>query len=291
MVFNCQQCDYTSTTKGHLQRHIKSVHLKLKPFNCDICDKSFAQNGDLQRHIKSVHLKQKPFKCNQCDYTFSTNFTLQRHIKSVHLKMKPHNCNQCDYTCSQNSMLQRHIKSVHLKLKPHKCQQCDKSFSTNVKLQQHIKSVHLKLKPFKCNHCDRPFALNNDLQRHIKRCISPKLKGSKGERAVMAVLDSMSVEYAYDMPFIVKDIKMLRWDFRIDTETEPIFIEFDGKQHSVSVKHFGGEYKLKETQRRDEIKNEFCRQNDYPLLRIPYTEFDNIKTLVSEFIIYNTHLF
>lgn len=34
------------------------------------------------------------------------------------------------------------------------------------------------------------------------------------------------------------------------------------------------EEKLKENQIRDKIKNEWCKKNNIPLIRIPYTELD-----------------
>ena len=51
---------------------------------------------------------------------------------------------------------------------------------------------------------------------------------------------------------------------------------------------FVGDNGLKETQERDVIKNKFCDDNDILMLRIPYTEHDNIEKLVVEFIEENT---
>ena len=59
-------------------------------------------------------------------------------------------------------------------------------------------------------------------------------------------------------------------------------IEFDGRQH------FNGpegkwkiSYSLKDIQERDNLKNEYCKQNNIKLKRIPYFKIDNIsiKTL------------
>jgi hypothetical protein len=40
--------------------------------------------------------------------------------------------------------------------------------------------------------------------------------------------------------------------------------------------HFDNEEKFKKTQLHDQIKNEYCKKNNIPLIRIPYTHFDNI---------------
>ena len=47
---------------------------------------------------------------------------------------------------------------------------------------------------------------------------------------------------------------------------------------------FDGEKGLKETQFRDEIKNKYCKDNNIPLLRIPYNEINNIEIILDDFI-------
>jgi hypothetical protein len=61
----------------------------------------------------------------------------------------------------------------------------------------------------------------------------------------------------------------LPFDFYI-----PIYnlcIEYDGEQHVKPVKLWGGEKGLKLTQKRDGIKNKFCKDNNINLLRIQHT--------------------
>ena len=74
-------------------------------------------------------------------------------------------------------------------------------------------------------------------------------------------------EYYYDD---CKNINYLRFDFflpKINT-----LIEYDGRQHFESVSIFGGDEALKITQNNDKIKNEYCKKNRIPLLRISYLE-------------------
>ena len=106
----------------------------------------------------------------------------------------------------------------------------------------------------------------------------------------MKILDEMNIEYNYNTSYKVKHVSFLRWDFIINMNTDnPIFIEFDGKQHFEPVR-FGGisqeksEEAFKETKIRDKIKNEFCEENGFKLLRIPYTE-TAIEAIVRDFII------
>ena len=74
----------------------------------------------------------------------------------------------------------------------------------------------------------------------------------------------------------IKD-KYYRFDFAIlneDLEVERL-IEFDGIQHTdTSQLHWGKNNE--QIQQRDTIKNNYCIENNITLIRIPYTERDNI---------------
>ena len=53
-------------------------------------------------------------------------------------------------------------------------------------------------------------------------------------------------------------------------------IEYDGEFHYKTVPAFGGEKTLLKTLERDKIKNDYALSHNIPLVRIPYTERDNI---------------
>ena len=54
-------------------------------------------------------------------------------------------------------------------------------------------------------------------------------------------------------------------------------IEFDGRQHFESIEHWEGDNGLLKIKKNDSIKNEYCKDNDIKLIRIPYYEIDNIE--------------
>ena len=113
-----------------------------------------------------------------------------------------------------------------------------------------------------------------------KRC--PKCNESKGEKEISNILNSLNIKYTPQKRF--KDCKYkstLPFDFYIHNKKSKLLIEFDGEQHFKSVKIFGGEEALRKTQLRDKIKNDFVLSNNIPLLRIPYTEQDNIKQILT----------
>jgi hypothetical protein len=179
---------------------------------------------------------------------------------------------------------------VHLKIKDFECDNCDMKFSTKGNLKQHIKQVHLKLKDFECKNCNYKCSDNGSLQRHSKRCTG-KEHISSGEFQVRECLREMNIEFEHNTSHIVKDIQLLQWDFILYKDNKvQAFVEYDGRQHYFPVCYGGiskerAEENLRTCQKRDKIKDDFCKENNYPLLRIPYTKFGNIPELVTTFCV------
>ena len=63
-------------------------------------------------------------------------------------------------------------------------------------------------------------------------------------------------------------------------------IEYDGEQHFRPSAFSGDEKeaqaKFEEDQKRDAIKNKFCKDNEINLVRIPYWEFKNIDSILNK---------
>lgn len=120
-----------------------------------------------------------------------------------------------------------------------------------------------------------------------QRCPSCTVSSmSNGEKKIFDLLDRLRVEFNPQYTFKdCKSINRLRFDFALMKEQEVLgLIEFDGGQHFKPVKWFGGEKGFQKQKQRDEIKNKYCNENNIPLLRIPFWEYDNIDALTTEFI-------
>jgi len=209
----------------------------------------------------------------------------------VHDKIRDHECDKCDAKFSTQRDLQKHIKAVHDKIKDHECDKCDYKCSTNGSLRQHIKQVHNKIKDFECPDCDYKCGTNVGLQKHIARCTG-EMKCSSGEYRVMQVLESMRIEYQHNTSHEVKSTSWLRWDFMIDYKNTKIFIEYNGEHHYKPVR-FGGismeraTENFRKQQINDQIKTDYCTENDCPLLWINHK--DNVEDSVRKFIVDNTN--
>lgn len=68
-----------------------------------------------------------------------------------------------------------------------------------------------------------------------------------------------------------------RYDFILYPNTDKIrLIEFDGEQHFKSGNGWNTKERFNKTRASDNIKNEYALSHNIPLVRIPYTERDNI---------------
>lgn len=85
------------------------------------------------------------------------------------------------------------------------------------------------------------------------------------------LLDKNNIKYIREYKFIdCKNIKPLPFDFFLFEYNT--CIEYDGEQHFKINKYFGGEKGLLKRQKNDNIKNEYCINNNIRLIRIKYNE-------------------
>ncbi|CAF4470960.1 unnamed protein product [Rotaria magnacalcarata] len=105
----CSYCNYTTTKKYLLQRHLKS-HSTERPHKCAYCDRSFKTTIQLTNHV-NTHLGVKPFQCKFCAFSFTTSGELIRHVRYKHTLEKPHRCEECGYATVELSKLRRHIRT------------------------------------------------------------------------------------------------------------------------------------------------------------------------------------
>lgn len=118
----------------------------------------------------------------------------------------------------------------------------------------------------------------------------PKCKLSKGEQKIIAYLDANQVKYVTQKSFDdcrnPKTNYKLKFDFYIPEKN--FLIEYDGKQHYMFGNKMGNYITTKkdmdDTQYRDVIKTNYASNHNIPLLRIKYTELNDIDNILSKII-------
>ena len=199
-------------------------------------------------------------QCPTCQKMYSSKGNLTTHTKAVHLNIKNFNCDQCDYTCSSKRNMNRHIRQIHDKIHEFICENC-------------------------------PFAAGqkSNLIRHIKICTGLR-NISSGELACINALTLLGFKENIDYIHDSTDEQLtkftgrnLRFDFKFIHHK--IVLEYDGEQHFRPVV-FGGTMgkaviAFDKSKIRDALKNAFCQSQGIKLIRIPYTDFDYIFSILA----------
>lgn len=121
------------------------------------------------------------------------------------------------------------------------------------------------------------FLQTPDNHTHGKGC--PSCNVSQGELRILKWLSEHSIKFTQQYTDDnCKSIIKLPFDFHIPSKN--LIIEYDGIQHYEPVEHFGGISKHKEQVKNDTLKNDFCKEQNISLLRIPYWEYDNIEVIL-----------
>ena len=127
----------------------------------------------------------------------------------------------------------------------------------------------------KCLLCNREY---ETLGQNIEKTFSCGCQKSLGEFNIIQILNKNQIKYIKEYCF---SDSLFRYDFAILNDNKEIIhlIEFDGEQHyEQNVKNSGWNTweKYQYTLNNDLLKNELAKNNNIPLVRIPYWERDNI---------------
>lgn len=182
--------------------------------------------------------------------------------------------------------------------KCHKCSMllskkevCERIFSKNKNILLNPEDYtgyfdeNLKIK---CGSCGNVFITSLAIldRKTFGKCPNCSSPISWYEEYIAEFLSEHNVEFTRQEIFNgdCVDLKPLPFDFYLPSYN--LCIEFDGMHHFKAVKwdkSWTDEYaeeKLKIVQYHDHIKNEYCKNNNINLLRIPYWEGKNIDTIL-----------
>ena len=111
---------------------------------------------------------------------------------------------------------------------------------------------------------------------------------SKGEKKVKSSLIDLGYDVSTQKRFKgcygfkgKRYCDLLKFDTYVEKKNgKKVCVEFDGEQHFMSVGIFGGDITLEEQQKRDQLKNDYCKNNSVKLIRIHYLDFNRIEEIL-----------
>lgn len=113
---------------------------------------------------------------------------------------------------------------------------------------------------------------------------------SSGMVKIINLLDENNISYSLEKTFDscrLPSGKHARFDIFVDNR---YLIEFDGRQHFEATSGWNSPENFIKTKERDAAKNLWCKENQVPLIRIPYTReqelnIDDLRPETSQFLI------
>ena len=109
----------------------------------------------------------------------------------------------------------------------------------------------------------------------------PYCNESKGELAIINYLKTNGFEFIREKGFDdCRNINKLPFDFYLPNHNA--LIEYDGLHHYKPLDYFGGINGFNTQQLRDNIKNEYAKNNNINLLRIRFDEYKNINEILDK---------
>lgn len=167
-----------------------------------------------------------------------------------------------------------------------RCRKSNEQFLNELsKVNPHIEPLepyiddHSKIK-CKCTiHNYEWYALPNKILHRKTGC--PKCASYHNENNIDEILDDWGYKYTAQKRFDdCKDKYTLPFDRYLDDFN--ILIEYDGEGHYFPIRRGSmteqdAEDNFKIVQYHDKIKDDYCKKNNIPLIRIPYWESENIK--------------
>ena len=129
--------------------------------------------------------------------------------------------------------------------------------------------------------CPKHGVFEQSARNHMKGMNCPSCSMSRGEERILNWLNENNYvkNKDYFQEYKFKELGQKRYDFYIPSKN--LLIEYNGRQHYDVCFYNNYSHKgLKEQRHIDWIKRKFAKDKGIDLLIIPYTEFDNIETVL-----------
>ena len=127
--------------------------------------------------------------------------------------------------------------------------------------------------------CGNIYVTSGKLLREGKVTSCGYRRQSIGEEKIEKLLTENNIPFELEYSVTVRKEKIFqrhpaRFDFFVNNQ---YFIEYDGKQHfQYCNSGWNSKENFEKTKERDNLKNQYCKDNNIPLIRIPYTHYNDL---------------
>lgn len=193
-----------------------------------------------------------------------------KYISYNNLHYGDRGCNECGYKIRGDG-LKLNIETVRNKIE-------EKNHNEWLNDTEYINAITRNLEIL-CGNCGRTFIVSlNNYDKNITGKCPDCNEVSIGEYLISIFLDKHEIPYERGKRYSdCKDKRTLPFDFYLPTYN--MIIEFDGPHHFMEV--WGIEH-FEMTKRHDKMKNEYCKNNNIPILRIPYYQGKQLDKILTE---------
>lgn len=276
-------CDYCGEEYETAWYHYRDIQDKNEKNACCNCRNKKAHENSLKKRQENLYMKALN-ACNKKGYTLvskmeciknNTSYVVYKCPIHGEQKMRINNlingrgCPECSFNA----------RSEQYRLSP---DEVEKRISVLggklLNKEDYINRVERNL-IIECVYCGTPFTTSLVLftQHGGQLCSNCRDVESAGEKRIRKYLELNNILFEQEKWFSdCRDIKPLPFDFYLPEYN--MIIEFDGEQH-FKEGHFTHS-RLSYIQAHDVIKNNYCKNNDIKLIRIPYYEMSNIERIL-----------
>jgi hypothetical protein len=268
----CSKCRYTTVARKLSTPKSGESMLDLYP---ELCKEWSKDNKILPQNCKPHSHRKIWWECSRCNNKWESAI--------VNRTWKDAGCSICSFKemGEKHSQVKDNIESL-AKIHPKLCLEWSIKNDRNPETYYQTSG---KTVIWKCKDCS--FEWKAKIYSRTKNGSGcPKCKKSHGEKRVQSVLDSLKIDYKTQYRILeCKNQRPLPFDFALKINNKLVLIEFHGRQHyELGTFHFACTKHFAYRQNNDGIKEKYCKDNNIPLLIIPYTEYNNIEIILENFI-------
>lgn len=271
-------------TKCDIEKYLEEFNNSKKGFlgKVSICKECLKKEYEKKKLQPKIKIKEKV--CNRC----GKNKNIEEYSKNKSKKDGHINtCKSCINRDKKEKNKIRKSKEKRKKGAPYTTKTFNEKLQENLGEDYELIGDYISGNPIKILHkrCNKIRVLSGGsitsvLTNSCKYC-NVYFKSNLSQK-VENTLRKIGADYETEVKFKdCKNILPLSFDFAIYRNNKlEILIEADGEQHFKKI----GIGNLEYIQYNDKIKNEYCKNNNIPLLRISYLEEDAVEEIVMEHV-------